>query len=132
IASASADLVATASGDTATMESVAEITRLVEEIRDSSLQLRMVPIGETFQRFTRVVRDTAAELGKDIELRISGADTELDKTVVEKIADPLTHLVRNAVDHGIEAAQARLTQGKPAQGLVQLNAYHDSGSIVIE
>src|SRR5690606_2363193 len=96
IASASADLVATASGDTATMEPVAEITRLVEEIRDSSLQLRMVPIGETFQRFTRVVRDTAAELGKDIELRISGADTELDKTVVEKIADPLTHLVRNA------------------------------------
>lgn len=132
IASASTALTAAASGDTATVESVAEISRLVEEIRDSSLQLRMVPIGETFQRFTRVVRDTAAELGKDIELVISGADTELDKTVVEKIADPLTHLVRNAVDHGIEQAQARLALGKPAQGQVRLNAYHESGSIVIE
>lgn len=132
IASASTTLTASASGDAATMESAAEITRLVEEIRDSSLQLRMVPIGETFQRFGRVVRDTAAELDKDIELQIQGAETELDKTVVEKIADPLTHLVRNAVDHGIESAQARLAVGKPAQGKVSLTAYHDSGSIVIE
>ncbi len=132
IASAAAELIASASGDTATLESVAELSRLVEEIRDSSLQLRMVPIGETFQRFTRVVRDTAAELGKDIELQISGADTELDKTVVEKISDPLTHLVRNAVDHGIEPVEVRVARGKPSRGLVQLNAYHDSGSIVIE
>lgn len=132
IASAATELVAAASANTATVEAVAEITRLVEDIRDNSLQLRMVPIGETFQRFNRVVRDTAAELGKDIELQISGADTELDKTVVEKIADPLTHLVRNAVDHGIEPAQTRLEQGKAARGQVQLNAYHDSGSIVIE
>ena len=81
-------------------ESAAAMTLLVEEIRDRSLQLRMVPIGDTFNRFQRVVRDLAAELGKDMELSINGADTELDKTVVEKIADPLTHLVRNAVDHG--------------------------------
>jgi two-component system chemotaxis sensor kinase CheA len=132
IASASTALTASASGDAATVESVTEIARLVEEIRDNSLQLRMVPIGETFQRFSRIVRDTAAELGKGIELVISGADTELDKTVVEKIADPLIHLVRNAVDHGIESAQTRLAYGKTAQGQVCLNAYHDSGSIVIE
>src|SRR5690606_1574 len=99
---------------------------------DSSLQLRMVEIGETFQRFQRVVRDVAAEVGKDIVLEISGADTELDKTVVEKIADPLLHLVRNACDHGIEPVEERLAAGKPAQGTVGLNAYHESGSIVIE
>lgn len=104
----------------------------MEEIRDSALTLRMVQIGETFNRFQRVVRDVSKELGKDIKLEINGADTELDKTVVEKIGDPLMHLVRNAMDHGIESAQARQAAGKPAQGKLQLNAYHDSGSIVIE
>jgi two-component system chemotaxis sensor kinase CheA len=91
-----------------------------------------VPIGGTFNRFQRVVRDVSKELGKDIALIISGADTELDKTVVEKIADPLTHLVRNSMDHGIEPADVRLARGKPAQGTLKLNAYHDAGSIVIE
>lgn len=132
IASASTALTASKSGDSATVESAADISRLVEEIRDSSLQLRMVPIGETFQRFQRVVRDVAQELDKDITLEISGADTELDKTVVEKIADPLTHLVRNSVDHGIESAAARVARGKSAEGCVRLNAYHESGCIVIE
>lgn len=132
IASAATELNATASGDSATMEAAAEMSRLVEEIRDSSLQMRMVPIGETFQRFVRIVHDAASELGKDIDLQINGADTELDKTVVEKIGDPLTHLVRNAVDHGIEPAPLRLERGKPARGHLQLNAFHDSGSIVIE
>jgi two-component system chemotaxis sensor kinase CheA len=79
-----------------------------------------------------VVRDVAKQLGKEIELSISGAETELDKTVVEKIGDPLMHLVRNSLDHGIEAAALRLARGKPACGTVSLNAYHDSGSIVIE
>jgi two-component system chemotaxis sensor kinase CheA len=92
----------------------------------------MVPIGATFNRFTRVVRDVSKELGKDIDLVISGADTELDKTVVEKIGDPLTHLVRNSMDHGIEAADVRIARGKPARGTLKLNAYHDAGSIVIE
>lgn len=132
IASAGVALNAEKSGDTATREAAAAMSMLVEEIRDSSLQLRMVPIGETFQRFQRVVRDVAAELGKDIALAISGADTELDKTVVEKIADPLTHLVRNACDHGIEPAAVRQAAGKPAQGTVRLHAYHESGTIVIE
>src|SRR3546814_20233922 len=76
----------------------------------------MIPIGETFNRFRRVVRDVSQELGKDIDLIISGAETELDKTVVEKIGDPLMHLLRNAMDHGIETAAARLAAGTPAKG----------------
>jgi two-component system chemotaxis sensor kinase CheA len=132
IASSAVALNARNSGDTATQEAAAAMALLVEEIRDGSLELRMVPIGETFQRFQRVVRDVSSDLGKDIRLAISGADTELDKTVVEKIGDPLTHLVRNACDHGIEGSAARLEKGKTAQGTLSLNAYHDSGSIVIE
>jgi len=92
----------------------------------------MVKIGGTFSRFQRVVHDVAREIGKDIALQVSGEDTELDKTVVEKIGDPLMHLVRNAIDHGIEPADKRLAAGKPAQGTVGLKAWHDSGSIVIE
>ena len=114
------------------MEATSVLTRLVESIRDSALQLRMVQIGETFNRFHRVARDVSKELGKEIELVISGAETELDKSVVEKIGDPLMHLVRNAMDHGIEAAAVRAAAGKPAKGRVELNAFHDSGSIVIE
>lgn len=132
IASASVSLDADRSGDNAARESAANLNLLVEEIRDSSLDLRMVPIGETFQRFQRVVRDVSSELGKDIELVITGAETELDKTVVEKIADPLTHLVRNACDHGVERPEIRLEKGKPARGRVHLNAYHESGAVVIE
>ena len=132
IAGASAHLIARKSGQTALVEATSVLSRLVEDIRDSALQLRMVQIGETFTRFHRVVRDVSRENGKDIELAISGADTELDKSVVEKIGDPLMHLVRNAIDHGIEPADIRAARGKPAQGRLELNAYHDSGSIVIE
>jgi len=132
IASATVSLDADRAGDAKARESAANLNLLVEEIRDSSLDLRMVPIGETFQRFQRVVRDVSSELGKDIELVITGADTELDKTVIEKIADPLTHLVRNACDHGVEKPELRLEKGKPARGRVHLNAYHESGAIVIE
>jgi len=110
----------------------ASMNSLVNSIRDTALELRMVQIGETFSRFRRVVRDVSNELGKDIELVISGGETELDKTVVEKINDPLTHLIRNSLDHGIESPEQRLAVGKPAQGVVQLNAYHESGHIVIQ
>lgn len=113
-------------------ESLSLMNRLVEEIRDSALRLRMVQIGETFNRFQRVVRDVSKELNKDIILDISGAETELDKTVVEKIADPLMHLVRNAMDHGIESAAERQASDKSGQGVLSLNSFHDSGSIVIE
>lgn len=132
IAGASVDLTARRAQLAELQECTSTLSGLVEEVRDSALQLRMVKIGATFSRFQRVVHDVARELGKNIGLVVSGEDTELDKTVVEKIADPLTHLVRNAIDHGIEPAKVRAARGKPAQGAVKLNAYHDSGSIVIE
>ncbi|NUU37767.1 chemotaxis protein CheA [Pseudomonas sp. C2B4] len=113
-------------------ESAQAMSVLVESIRDASLSLRMVAIGEVFQRFPRVVRDISKELGKDIQLLVTGADTELDKSMVERLADPLMHIVRNAMDHGIETAQERLVNGKVASGSLRLNAYHESGSIVIE
>lgn len=132
IASAGISLSAQNSGLPELLEATSVMKRLVEEVRDSALQLRMVQIGATFSKFQRVVRDVAKEIGKDIRLEISGADTELDKTVVEKIGDPLTHLVRNSMDHGIEPADIRLARGKPPHGTLRLNAYHDSGSIAIE
>ena len=132
IAGASAHLLAQRSGQGDLMETTSVLSRLVENIRDSALQLRMVQIGETFNRFNRVVRDVSKEIGKEIDLVITGADTELDKTVVEKIGDPLMHLVRNCMDHGIEQGAVREANGKDRRGSVQLNAYHDSGSIVIE
>ncbi|MBS1191845.1 MAG: chemotaxis protein CheA [Rhodocyclaceae bacterium] len=132
IAGAATQILAEASRQPALKESAANLLRLVEDIRDTTLKLRMVPIGEVFSRFPRVVRDVARELGKDIELKIGGADTELDKSMVEKIADPLTHMVRNAIDHGIEPEAVRLAAGKPGRGTLRLDAYHDSGGIVIE
>jgi two-component system, chemotaxis family, sensor kinase CheA len=132
IAGASANLLATRSGDGDLVEATSVLTRLVENIRDSALQLRMVQIGDTFNRFNRVVRDVSKEIDKEIDLLITGAETELDKTVVEKIGDPLMHLVRNCMDHGIEPADVREANGKIRRGTVELNAYHDSGSIVIE
>jgi two-component system chemotaxis sensor kinase CheA len=112
-------------------EATSKLSMLVEEVRDSALQLRMVKIGATFSRFQRVVHDVSRDLGKDVALIVNGEDTELDKTVVEKIGDPLMHLVRNSMDHGIESADVRAARGKPAQGTLKLNAFHDSGSIVI-
>ena len=132
IAGAGTTLIAQRAGMPELVEATATLSRMVEEVRDSALSLRMVQIGGTFTRFQRVVRDVSRDMGKDIRLEISGAETELDKTVVEKIGDPLTHLVRNSMDHGIEPAEVRLARGKPAHGTLKLNAYHDSGSIVIE
>lgn len=132
IAAAGTQIGARRTQDVELHESASQLSALVEEVRDSALQLRMVRIGATFNRFHRVVNDTARELGKDIRLVVTGEDTELDKTVVEKIADPLTHLVRNAIDHGIGTPEQRLAAGRPAQGTVSLNAYHDSGHIIIE
>ena len=132
IAGASASLLAQRTGNAALQEAASSVSRLVDEIRGSALQLRMVPIGETFSRFKRMVHDLNHDLDKKIELVISGAETELDKTVIERINDPLTHLVRNAAGHGIEAADQRVARGKPEKGTIRLNAFHDSGSIVIE
>ena len=131
-ASASTELAARRAQNTEWRESAATLNGLIQQVRDSALQLRMVKIGATFNRFRRVVHDVAQELGKRIELVVDGEDTELDKTVVEKIGDPLTHLVRNSMDHGIEPAEIRRARGKPEQGTLTLNAFHDSGAIVIE
>lgn len=111
---------------------VEDVDDFIEQLRDRALELRMAPINEVFQRFPRVVRDVARDLGKDVELQIRGAETELDKTLLDKLADPLMHIVRNALDHGIEPVEARLSAGKPARGRLQLNAYHESGSVVVE
>ncbi|MFZ3024461.1 chemotaxis protein CheW [Pseudomonas sp.] len=132
IAGAAASLSIKQNDQGAMAEANENVTTLVERIRDASLTLRMVAIGEVFQRFPRVVRDISKELGKDIELLITGADTELDKSMVEKLADPLMHIVRNSMDHGIETAEVRQSLGKTARGALRLNAFHESGSIVIE
>lgn len=113
-------------------EAVLQLQSLVDDVQSSALQLRMVQIGETFNRFNRVVRDVATDLKKDVQLVIRGAETELDKSMVERISDPLMHLVRNAMDHGLELPEQRVAAGKAAQGTLELSAYHDSGSIVIE
>jgi two-component system chemotaxis sensor kinase CheA len=132
IASAGTALAARGTADAETIEAASTMGRMVEEVRDRALKLRMVPIGETFSRFSRLARDLGRELGKNIELELTGTETELDKSMVDKIADPLMHLVRNAIDHGIEPAGLRRDRGKPPAGRLHLNAYHDSGSIVIE
>ncbi|MGF1756831.1 chemotaxis protein CheA [Photobacterium sagamiensis] len=132
IAGANTSLLARQNGEPELVESSAVVSLLVEEIRGLSLHLRMIPIDDTFKRFHRVVREISRDLGKEIRLKIEGGDTELDKGVVEKIADPLMHLVRNAIDHGIEAKELRLAKGKSATGTITLRAYYDSGSIVIE
>ena len=132
ISSATASLRGKKTKDSLLQEANAAVINLVEEVRDCALQLRMVPIASTFSRFNRVVRDVSKELGKDIRLVISGGETEVDKSVVEKIGDPLMHLVRNAMDHGIESTEVRQASGKPLQGTLKLNAYHSSGNIVIE
>ncbi len=132
IAGANTHLLARQARAAPVVESAANLIRLIEEVRNIALGLQMVQIGSTFQRFQRVVHDVSRELGKEIELHISGGDTELDKSVVEQIGDPLMHLVRNAMDHGIEPVAERLALGKSRHGTVSLNACHDSGSIVLE
>ncbi|NWB97505.1 chemotaxis protein CheA [Pseudomonas gingeri] len=132
ISTAGAQMHARRNGDSGCLESIQAVHQHVEQIRETALKLRMVEVGETFNRFHRVVRDVSQELGKQIQLSLRGGETELDKSVIDKIADPLTHLVRNAIDHGIESAAERLAVGKPAEGNLSLNAYHDSGMIVLE
>ena len=131
IAGAGVNLIARRTQNAELQESTSKLSTLVQEVRDSALQLRMVKIAATFNRFQRVVHDVSREIGKDIGLVVRGEETELDKTVVEKIGDPLMHLVRNSMDHGIESAEVRAARGKPAKGSVTLEAYHESGAIVI-
>lgn len=113
--------------------SVAEdIGRLSAELRDHALDIRMVPIGTTFVRFRRLVHDLSSELGKEIQLQTEGAETELDKTVIERLFDPLVHLIRNSCDHGIEAPDVRVRAGKNPGGTVRLLAYQSGQNVIVE
>lgn len=109
-----------------------QLLQNTKELQESVMRIRMLPISFAFNRFPRLIHDLSNKTGKKVELIIQGENTELDKTVMEQIGDPLVHLVRNAVDHGIEPAEVRLANGKPEQGTVWLNAYHQGGSIVVE
>ncbi len=106
--------------------------RILDELHKCVLKIRMVPVEQLFRRFPRVVRDVAKQCGKDVALEVSGQNTDLDKGILDALSEPLMHLVRNAVDHGIEAADERLVAGKPARGTVYLNAYHQGTQVVIE
>ncbi len=109
-----------------------QLERNMRQLQESVMRVRMLPISAVFSRFPRMVRDLAQRLDKQVELKITGETTELDKTVLEKIGDPLLHLVRNCIDHGIESAAARAAAGKNVVGTIHLNASHRGGSIVIE
>ncbi len=109
-----------------------QLLQNTKELQESVMRIRMLPISFAFNRFPRLIHDLSKKTGKQIELVLKGEQTELDKTVMEQIGDPLVHLVRNAVDHGIEPTETRIANGKPEQGVITLDAYHQGGSIVIE
>ncbi|MDP2824831.1 MAG: chemotaxis protein CheW [Sulfuritalea sp.] len=111
---------------------LAQLERNTRDMQESVMSIRMMPISVVFSRFPRVVRDLAQKLGKQIELKTTGEGTELDKSLIERISDPLTHLVRNSLDHGVEMPEERIAKGKSPTGTITLKAYHQSGNVVIE
>jgi two-component system chemotaxis sensor kinase CheA len=113
-------------------EGISQLERNTRELQESVLQIRMLPISFSFSRFPRLVRDLSGKMGKKIELKMVGENTEVDKTVLEKIGDPLVHLVRNSLDHGIETPEIRTAAGKPEVGTLELQAYHEGGDIIIK
>ena len=113
-------------------QALGQLEHNTRELQESVMSIRMLPISFIFNRFPRLVRDTAGKLGKQVELQLQGEHTELDKGVIEKLTDPLTHIIRNSVDHGIETPEERRAAGKPEHGTVRLAAYHQGGRIVVE
>jgi two-component system chemotaxis sensor kinase CheA len=111
---------------------VVHLSRVTNDLQRTAMSLRMIPIRATFQKMSRLVRDVAAKSGKLVELNITGEDTELDRNLIEQINDPLIHMLRNAVDHGIEKPAAREAKGKPSKGVLHLRAFHQGGNVVIE
>ena len=132
ISGAKISQIATDRNDNELSKSMESMALALEDMRETALGLRMVPVANTFNRFHRVIRDTAKELNKKIRLEVFGGETELDKTVIEKIGDPLVHLIRNSMDHGIELPAERIKAGKSEEGVITLKAYHETGTIVIE
>jgi len=118
--------------DAGMIENMEYLSRVANELHDAVMKVRMVPIEMVFNRFPRVVRDLAKNTNKQIKLNIVGADTEVDRTIIDEIGDPLIHLLRNAIDHGIELPEERLNMGKEPEGTVDLIAYHDGNNVVIE
>lgn len=119
-------------GNNQFLKNLTQLNRISRELQHVAMSMRMVPIRSTFQKMTRLVRDVADRQNKEVKLLLDGQDTEIDRTVVEKISDPLIHMIRNAVDHGIETKEARVANGKPEYGTILLRAFHQSGNIVIE
>ncbi|WP_271411116.1 chemotaxis protein CheA [Pseudomonas sp. Q1-7] len=113
-------------------QALAQLEHNTRDLQESVMSIRMLPISFIFSRFPRLVRDTSSRLGKQVDLQLQGEHTELDKGVIERLSDPLTHIVRNSIDHGIELPEERLAAGKPASGTVRLGAFHQGGSIVVE
>ena len=115
-----------------TSKNLSQLTKITKDIQDQVMSMRMVTLKQTFQKMSRLVRDVSQRSGKKVKFEISGEETELDKNVIEEIADPLVHILRNSVDHGIESEEDRITKGKPNEGTVSLSAFHRGGSIIIE
>lgn len=113
-------------------ETIEYLERITSNLHNAVMKVRMVPIENVFNRFPRVVRDLSRELSKKISLDIEGAETELDRTIIDEIGDPLIHLIRNSADHGIEGPEERRKMGKPEEGTIKLKAYHDGNNVVIE
>mgnify|MGYP000456266221 CR=1 FL=1 len=132
IANAKITQIATDKEDSDLEEAANVLTDMLEDVRNGIMNIRMVQVEDSFVKFKRIVNDTAKKIGKDIDFIISGGETELDKTVVEKISDPLVHMLRNSVDHGVETPDIRVQNGKNPKGKVELKAYPDAGSIVIQ
>ncbi|MBU0719956.1 chemotaxis protein CheA [bacterium] len=132
IANAKIETLVSQSDDSELIESVDELKLLLEDVRDNIMGIRMVPVEESFIKLRRIVNDTAKKLSKEVEFIIEGGETELDKTVIEKISDPLVHMLRNSVDHGIEMPDVRKKRGKSGDGRIVLRAFTDAGMIVIE
>lgn len=109
-----------------------EVERLTTELRDNTMSIRMLPIGTTFSKFRRLVRDLSRDLGKQIEMSTEGAETELDKTVIDQLNDPLVHIIRNSIDHGVESPEVRLAKGKDREGRIHLAAHHSGAFVLIE
>jgi two-component system chemotaxis sensor kinase CheA len=121
-----------AAGERRLREAIASVERNLDELQYRALSVRMVPMQAVFARLSRLVRDTASSLGKDVALQLEGKDTEVDKEIVEKLADPLTHLIRNGIDHGLELPEVREAAGKPRTGTILVRARHQGGDLLVE
>lgn len=123
---------AQADADSVLARNIAQLGRITKELQHNAMSLRLMPIKPTFQKMERLVRDLSRDFGKKVAFRTEGEDTEVDRTVVEEIADPLVHMVRNSLDHGLEPSSQRLAAGKPEQGEMRLRAYNEGSHIIIE